>query len=62
VEPAGLASRAGELGLSAAEFEELHAQLSGGVMAAVLAALIRFEDALADLASMSADNGLGAKA
>lgn len=37
-------------------------QLSDGVMAAVLATLIRYEDALADLASMSADSGSGAKA
>jgi hypothetical protein len=51
VEQAGLASRAAELGLSADELEPWLAQLSDGVVAALLSALIRYEDALRELSA-----------
>ena len=46
----GLESRAAELGLTADEFRTLQPQLTDGVVAAILAALIRHEDALRELA------------
>jgi hypothetical protein len=52
VERLGLAGRAAELGLSPAELEALQPRLTDGVVAAVLAALIRHEDALAELAAV----------
>ncbi len=51
MEQAGLASRAAELGLSADELEPWLAQLSDGVAAALLSALIRYEDALRELSA-----------
>jgi hypothetical protein len=59
--PSPLLSRAGELDLSSDEFEALLPQLSEGVAAALLAALIRYEDALADLATPHAVDAGGAQ-
>jgi hypothetical protein len=53
VERVGLAARAAELGLGFDEFESLEPRLTSGVAAAVLAALIRYEDALMELAAES---------
>lgn len=51
MEPVELRSRASELGLTPDEWRSLQPALSDGVAAAVLAALVRYEDALVELAA-----------
>jgi len=60
VESPGLESRAGELGLSAEELSAVLPGLRDGVANVVLAALIRYDDALAELGGADrSDSGDG---
>jgi len=47
----GLAARASELGVSSDEFVQWAPRLTAGVAASLLSALIRYEDALRELAA-----------
>jgi len=51
MQPYGLAARASELGVSHDEFMQWEPRLTAGVAASLLSALIRYEDALRELAS-----------
>jgi hypothetical protein len=50
MQPSGLAARASELGVSHDEYAQWEPRLTPGVVAALLAGLIRYEDALRELA------------
>jgi len=51
VQPSGLAARVSELGISREEFAAWEPRLSPGLVAALLSSLIRYEDALRELAA-----------
>lgn len=55
-DPAAQVSRAGELGLEPDELRAAQAELSSGLVASLLGALIRYEDALAELAAAPASS------
>jgi hypothetical protein len=51
MQPSGLAARASELGLSHEEFLAWEPRLTPGVVAALLSSLVRYEDAVRELAA-----------